>query len=104
MMRIALSAMLLTLWLCSSCTTLHPSDSQGSQNTSPTKTTTFGNHVSSTLTEVMRDVIPVVRAMKEELSSELRTESTRVRKEWSAQMERPLPNRKKITHTTGETH
>jgi hypothetical protein len=95
-MRVALSAVLLSIWLCS-CTALNASDSERSHNTPLKRTDAFTNHVSSTLTEVMRDVVPIVRAMKDELSNELRTESTKVREELSSQMKRPLPSRKELS-------
>jgi hypothetical protein len=84
---------LIAMLFCSSCT---PLDQETTRTPNPkllTRVTTFAKQTSSVLTAVTGEVVPVVKAVNDEVSSELRADLTKIREEVSLQMCRPLPSR-----------
>ena len=93
-MRLYLTSGLIAILLCSSCMTIDQNTSKPTKTKPLTRATTFVKQVSNTLTELTRDVGPVLKAMTTEASSELRGDLTKVHEEWAAQLTRPMPSRK----------
>ena len=72
-----------------------PSKTSRPTKTKPlTRAMAFAKHVTGSVTELTREVIPVVKAVNNEVSSELNSDLKRVREELTLQMSRPLPSRK----------
>lgn len=94
-MRACLTATLMAMMLCSSCTALDQNTSKPTKTKPLTRATTFAKRVAGTLTELTRDVLPDVGAMTDEAFGELRGDLVKVREEWSSQMSRPLPSKGK---------
>ena len=90
-MRIALTTCLLAILFCSSCMAVDQSTSKRAKRVSHTPT--IAQQLSNTLTQLTLEGMPLVKAMTDEVSSELRGDWSRIREEWSAQMSRPWPNR-----------
>jgi hypothetical protein len=58
-----------------------------------TRVTAFAKQVSDAMTELPREIVPVVKAVNDEVSKELRSDLKKVREELALQMKHPLPSR-----------
>ena len=92
-MRLFISAAMLVLLCWSSCAALDPDTSKPPKATPMTRVMVFAKQVHGAVTELTREVAPVVKAVNDEGSSELHSDLKKIREELSEQMSRPLPSR-----------
>ena len=90
-MRASVNAASIVVLLCSSCTSQETTRTPNPKLL--TRVTTFAKQTSSVLTAVTGEVVPVVKAVNDEVSSELRADLTKIREAVSLQMCRLLPSR-----------
>jgi len=92
-MRLFSCAAMIAMMCCSSCMALDQETSKPPKTKPITRVMAFGKQVTGALTELAHEVVPVVKAMNDEVSSEMRTDMAKVREEVSLQMRRPIPSR-----------
>jgi hypothetical protein len=92
-MRLFISAAVIATLCCSSCVALDQETSKPPKTKPITRVTAFAKQVSDAVTELTRETVPVVKAVNDEVSKELRSDLKKVREEWSLQVRRALPSR-----------
>ena len=92
-MHLFISTAIIATLCCSSCAALDAETSKPPKTTPMTRFMGFAKQVHGAVTELTREVVPVAKAVTDEVSIELRSDLKKVREELSAQMSRPLPSR-----------
>ena len=88
-MRLFLSAALIVVLFYSPCMAFDEETSKPPQAIK--RIESFTKRLSHAMTEVPRQVVPIVKAVEDELSMELHSDWPRIREELSSQMRRLLP-------------
>ena len=93
-MRVLLSAGLIAILSCASCLALDQEKSKPPKSTPLMRVEAFAKHLSHAVTALPREVVPIVTAVDDELSSELRSDWPQIREELSSQMSHLSPWRR----------